>query len=764
MRKVAELLKENFGIEDATLRKLEGYGRSINYQVDTAQGEKFVYKHYRTESGLCELLDAENQVLQKLSHQSPNSYPAPVRNMKGKFLSSIDEGKQLGRLLTFVEGEFLAEVEHSTGLFQSVGRFLAQMNKTLLDFHHPAIGARRLDWDLQHCLNNQKYIKHIETPQQRKLVDYFFLQFSEIVLPEIPNLRRCVIHSDANDWNLLVQDDQISGIIDFGDMVYSSLINELAIAITYAILGKSEPTEWACHIIKGYNEILPLEQKEVELLYSLIAARLCTSVCNSAYIKTKNPDSEYITISEVPAWEMLERWISISPIQATNEFKRSAGLAVKVSPHTETDLEKRWRYISKSLSVSYSRPIKMVKAAFQYMYDASGKTYLDARNNIPHVGHCHPKVVQAGRQQMALLNTNTRYLYDQLNDYAEQLLAKFPEPLNKVFFVNSGSAASDLAIRLAYTHTDHQNVMVVEHGYHGNTKIGIDISPYKFEGKGGEGQASYILKAPIPDTYRGQYRNNGGEAGKLYAHEAIKLLNKNGKNVAAFICEPVIGGGGQVPLPKGYLTEVYRAIRAQGGVCISDEVQTGFGRLGEHFWGFQMQDVVPDTVILGKPMGNGHPLAAVVTTDEVVRSFENGMEFFSSYGGNPVSCAIGLAVLEVIEEEELQRNAVETGNYLKQRLSTLAKNRPEIGDVRGFGLFLGIEFVKDPDTLEPYTRLAQHAKNQLRENGILVATDGPYENVIKIKPPMCFNKSNAQQLVDELEIIINTRPNNSWKY
>jgi 4-aminobutyrate aminotransferase-like enzyme len=402
----------------------------------------------------------------------------------------------------------------------------------------------------------------------------------------------------------------------------------------------------------------------------------------------------------------------------------------------------------------------MVKAAFQYMYDASGKTYLDARNNIPHVGHCHPKVVQAGQQQMALLNTNTRYLYDQLNDYAEQLLAKFPEPLNKVFFVNSGSAASDLAIRLAYTHTNQRDVMVVEHGYHGNTKTDIDISPYKFEGKGGEGPASYILKVPIPDTFRGPYRDNEGKAGKLYAHEAIRLLNKNDRKVAAFICEPVIGCGGQIPLPKGYSKEVYSAIRSQGGVCISDEVQTGFGRLGEHFWGFQMQDVVPDIVILGKSMGNGHPLAAVVTSSEVARSFENGMEFFSSYGGNPVSCAIGRAVLEVIEEEELQRNALETGNCFKKRLSMLAENCPEMGDVRGLGLFLGIEFVKDQDTLEPYTRLAKHVENQLRENGILVGTDGPYENVIKIKPPMCFSKSNMQQLVDELETIINTSSNN----
>ncbi|MCW3985212.1 MAG: phosphotransferase, partial [Candidatus Bathyarchaeota archaeon] len=217
MKKVMELLKEHFGIENATSKKVEGYGKNINFQVCTAQGEKFVYKQYQTELGLYELLDAENQALQKLLHQSTNSYPTPVRNLKGKFLSTIENGKQLIRMLTFVEGELLAEVKHSTDLFQSIGRFLAQMNKTLLDFYHPAIGARQLDWDLQHCLNNRKYIKYIGTPHQRKLVDYFFLQYSEIVLPEMPNLRRCVIHSDANDWNLLVRDDKISGIIDFGD-------------------------------------------------------------------------------------------------------------------------------------------------------------------------------------------------------------------------------------------------------------------------------------------------------------------------------------------------------------------------------------------------------------------------------------------------------------------------------------------------------------------------------------------------------------------
>ena len=750
MKRVMELLKEHFGIENANLRRLEGQ-ESVNFRVDTAQGRKYVYKRYLAKPGLFELLDAENQALQKLSHQMPHFYPSPVMTLDGKFHFYVDNRTRIGRLLTFVEGEHLFEVKHSKVLFHSIGKSLAQMNKALLDFRHSTIESRRLARDLKHCLDNRKYRMYIEAPQKRKLVDYFFLQFREIVVPVMPNLRRCIIHSDANDWNLLVRDEQVCGIIDFGDIVYSPLIAELAIGITYALLGKSNPIEWACHIIEGYHETLPLDRKEIELLYYLIAAHLCTSVTQSAYNKTLNPKSDYINVSEKPAWEMLEKWVSINPVQATDRFTRSTGQKTEPSPDNGLDLKRRGKHISRALSVSYSEPIKMVKAAFQYMYDAHGKTYLDARNNIPHVGHSHPKVVQAGQRQMALLNTNTRYLYDQLNDYAEQLLAKFPEPLNKVFFVNSGSAASDLAIRLAYTHTRYQKIMAVEHGYHGNTKTGIDISPYKFEGKGGEGPASYILKAPIPDTYRGPYKNNDGEAGKLYAHEAINLLNKSGKDVAAFICEPVIGCGGQVPLPKGYLKGVYRAIRAQGGVCISDEVQTGFGRLGEHFWGFQMQGVVPDIVVLGKPMGNGHPLAAVVSTDEVARSFENGMEFFSSYGGNPVSCAIGLAVLEVIEEEELQKNALETGSYLKQKLSALMKSHPEIGDIRGFGFFLGIEFVKDRDTLEPNTKLAGYVKNRLKENGILVDTDGPHENVIKIKPPMCFNKRNAQQLIDELE-------------
>ena len=395
----------------------------------------------------------------------------------------------------------------------------------------------------------------------------------------------------------------------------------------------------------------------------------------------------------------------------------------------------------------------MARAAFQYMYDRRGNAFLDAYNNIPHVGHSHPKVVAAGQRQMALLNTNTRYLYDVLPAYAEKLLAKFPPSLNKVYFVNSGSAASDLALRLARAHTGQETVAVMEHGYHGNTQNTIDISDYKFSHQKGQGQKAYILKVPIPDTYRGKYTDNSGSAGRAYAREAAAMVGQSPLPVAAFIAEPIVGCGGQVPLAKGYLKGVYEAIRKQGGVCISDEVQTGFGRLGDHFWGYEAQGVVPDMVILGKPMGNGHPMGAVVTTAAIAESFEKGVEFFSSFGGNPVSCAIGLSVLEVIEEEDLQANAKAVGDYYQLLFRELQAEYPSIGDVRGLGLFLGVELVK-PSTLEPDTVLAHRVKNTLREQNILISTDGPHDSVLKTKPPLCFTKDNAGQVVEAVREVL----------
>ena len=458
-------------------------------------------------------------------------------------------------------------------------------------------------------------------------------------------------------------------------------------------------------------------------------------------------------MSELAAWTLLHRWLEINPNHAGKVFHESIGVPVQPSEPVEQKVALRNKFISPVVSLSYSKPIYMERAAFQYMYDGYGNTFLDAYNNIPHVGHMHPRVVEAGQRQMAKLNTNTRYVYDLLQKYSEKLLSKFPSKLNKVFFVNSGSAASDLAIRLARHHTQCDNIMVMEHGYHGHTMTGIEISDYKFSNKKGPGQKPWILKAPIPDTYWGKYHDE--DAGRKYALEAADLLGRFGEKVAAFIAEPIVGCGGQVPLAPGYLKNLYPEIRAQGGVCISDEVQTGFGRLGSHFCGFETHEVVPDIVILGKPMGNGHPLGAVVTTEEIAGSFEKGVEFFSSFGGNPVSCAIGLAVLEVMEEEQLQLHALQTGKYFTKLMNKLQRDFSCIGDVRGSGLFLGFEIIDEAGNQN--TVLASHIKNELRNRHILISTDGPFDNVLKSKPPLCFNEANAEWVVENIADILGSR-------
>jgi 4-aminobutyrate aminotransferase-like enzyme len=393
----------------------------------------------------------------------------------------------------------------------------------------------------------------------------------------------------------------------------------------------------------------------------------------------------------------------------------------------------------------------------QYLYDQTGRAFLDVYNNVPLVGHSHPRVVRAAQAQLALLNTNTRYLHGNVLRFAARLTRLLPEPLRVCYFLNSGSEANELALRLARAHTGREDVLVLEHAYHGHTNTLIDISPYKFNGPGGHGRKAWVHVAPIADDYRGPYRRGEADAGAKYARhlgEILERVRAEGRDVAAFIAETLPSVAGQVVFPPGYLTEAYRLVRAAGAVCIADEVQVGFGRLGTHFWGFETQGVVPDIVVLGKPIGNAFPLAAVVTTQEIAASFANGMEFFSTFGGNPVACAAGLAVLDVLEEERLQERALRVGHHWMARLKTLEERHVLIGDVRGSGLFLGIDLVRDRETRAPATAAADYVVNRLRERGILAGADGPHHNVIKLRPPLIFSESDADLFVQTLDAIL----------
>ena len=405
-------------------------------------------------------------------------------------------------------------------------------------------------------------------------------------------------------------------------------------------------------------------------------------------------------------------------------------------------LEARNRHISKALSIAHGKPLHIVRGEMQYLHGSDGTKYLDLVNNVSHVGHCNPHVVEAGQRQMAVLNTNTRYVYEELTEYLGRLSSTLPEPLTVGFLVNSGSEANELAVRLARSYTGNHDMAVIEGAYHGHTGMLIHLSPYKFRGpEGGGSPESWVNVLPIPDTYRRPTID--------YLAEAREGMKQAGP-LAGLLIESMLSCAGQVPLPPSYYAEVASAVRNQGGILIADEVQVGFGRVGTHMWAFQESGVTPDIVVMGKPIGNGHPLAAVFTTSEIASSFGD-MEFFSTFGGNPVSCAIGMAVMDVIEKEGLMNRAHVLGERFKNGLNSLMQEHELIGDVRGRGLFLGVEMVKDRSTLEPAAMEASEIVGKMRDQGVLLSTDGPLNNVIKIKPPMVLNHDDVDQTLSKLQ-------------
>ena len=771
----ARVAAELYGLA-ATIRALPGE-YDDNFHLQGADSRAFVLKmmHPAREDAF---VDMQCRAFTHLAGKAPHlALPRVIPTSRGELYARVtleDETSRLVWMLSYLPGKTLAATKpHSGELLGSLGRLLAEIDVALLDFAHP--GAHRfLKWDLSRSNWARDYLGYIADPERRALAKKFLNLFEEESVPRFPLLRRSVIYGDANDHNALVdpQAKRVVSVIDFGDMHEGFTVGEPAIAAAYAILGKQDPLAAAEAVLAGYHQVFPLHDEEIAAFFPLMAARLAVSVVNSGHRKSLVRDDPYVTVSEEPAWAALERLASIDSRSALEYFRSAAGKVAPIAGREhasglgaeltkeftfEESLAARKRLLGGNLSLSYEKPLKIVRGSMQHLYDEAGRAYLDVYNNVPLVGHSHPRVVRAIQEQVALLNTNTRYLHDNILRYAERLTALLPDPLKVCYFVNSGSEANELALRLARTHTGREDVIVLEHAYHGHTSTLIDISPYKFDGPGGRGRKRWVHVAPIADDYRGMYRRGEADLGKKYAAHVGEILadcKQQGQRVAAYIAETLPSVAGQIVFPPNYLAEVYKHVRADGAVCIADEVQVGFSRLGTHFWGFGTQGVVPDIVVFGKPMGNAFPLAAVVTTREIAASFANGMEFFSTFGGNPVACAAGLAVLDVLRDENLQQNALTVGTQWIRDLRELQTKHPLIGDVRGLGLFLGIDLVTDRETRAPAAQQASYVVNRLSEEGILAGTDGPHYNVIKLRPPLCFTVADAGHFTSTLANIL----------
>ncbi len=758
-----EIAAQYYGLS-AKAKKLGG-DSDRNFLLSTQKG-RFTLKIHALET-LREEIEFQHAALQHLSGFGGVPHVIPNKDEKRIFTISHEGDEYLVRMVSYLEGNLLESVvPKSPNLLRGLGAYIAQLDLALADFTHPAMERDEKLWDLSLThLAIEPRLDIITSPERRDLAVQVLTRFKRRVIPILPDLYQQVIHYDANTQNLLVQDGMVKKIFDFGDLRYAPRVFEVAICAAYALLGEDDPLEAVAHLVAGYHSLVPLTATEISLLYDLTCARLAVSASISSEREGDDRYDAYHQTHAKPAWDALEKLLAVNAEDATRiigsmcpprnvNLTEASQKQERLTP--QAIIQKREKNLSLALSLSYENPLHIVRGQGQFLYDTEGKSYLDCVNNVCHVGHSHPRVVAALAGQAAALNTNTRYLHENIVRLAERLTATMPptrsEPLSVCFFVNSGSEANDLALRLARAYTGERDMLVLEGAYHGNLSSLVEISPYKFDGKGGTGAPSWVHKLAMPCSYRGIFRGdeNPVEQYALQAQEKIDATD----GIAAFISESIIGTGGQIVFPEGYLAEIYARTRAAGGICIADEVQNGFGRFGTHFWGFQSHGVVPDIVVMGKPMGNGHPLAAVVTRPEIAAAFNNGMEYFNTFGGNPVSCAVGLAMLDVIEDEGLQENALRAGAKLKAGLLKLMDRYPLIGDVRGEGLFLGIELVLNRSTLEPATAETHRIVEEMRNRQILLSVDGILHNVIKIKPPIVFSEDDAARLVRELDSVL----------
>ncbi len=416
-------------------------------------------------------------------------------------------------------------------------------------------------------------------------------------------------------------------------------------------------------------------------------------------------------------------------------------------------LERKARF-GANLKLSYRQPVTLLRGWRHYLFDEMGRTYLDAYNNVPHVGHAHPRIRDVAARQLARMNSNTRYLHPAQTALARRLTDRLPEEFEVCFLVNSGSEANELALRIARAASGGYDMITPDHGYHGNTTGAIDISAYKFNKPGMGGRQPWVHLVDVADDYRGRFRRDDPQRALRYAQQierALDDIKDRGGKLAGFIAETFPSVGGQIIPPKGYLGEVYARIRAAGGICIADEVQTGLGRLGKYYFGFEQQNVTPDIVVLGKPLGNGHPIGALITTRAIADKFAQGPEYFSTFGGSNLSCLVAAEVLDIVEQESLQHNAGIMGDRLLAGLRELEKRHPTIGDVRGIGLFIGLDLVLDRQDRTPATLVAEYVMNRLRDMRILIGREGPADNILKIRPPLTIQAEDIDFLLERLD-------------
>lgn len=735
----AALLSDVYGIH-GELTELHGE-RDLNFRVDATDGRRYVLKvHHPEDSG--EVVEMRTLALAHVRRVDPGlPVPDVLRTPTGATRAPIagaDGRVSDVQVVTFLEGSHpdTARLD-ATALFEW-GRCTARLGRALRGFFHPAAGYR-IQWDVRHTGSLRDRLDLLG-PDARKLVEPVIDRFDAHVAPRFEALRAQVIHNDMNPLNVLVdQRNQIVGITDFGDMTHTALVCDLAVAIAEVLVGRRDGFAMAEPLIAGYCEETPLDEAEASVLFDLVASRAATDVVVTTWRRLHHPHAEELPDASLALLGRIEAEGAGALAQRLERTARAeSGVATSALPYRSrptADLVGARRRVLGDMELSYDEPLHLVRGKGVHVFDAEGRRFLDAYNNVPVAGHCHPAVAAAIAAQSRQLVTNTRYLHESTVELAEQLIERAPGPLERVLFVNSGSEANDVAWRIARFATGHDGALVTRSAYHGVTEATTDLSPDEWPDGFAPAHVG-LLRPP-------------GRPGDETAESVVAALGAAGHDPAALFVDGAFTSDGILGPAHDWLGEAVTATRRAGGLFVADEVQAGYGRTGASLWSVTPSGIEPDFLTLGKPMGNGFPVAALLGRADVVDPFVAGTGFFSTFGGNTLACAAALALLRVVEEEELVDRARVSGDHLRRLVDEAAARSEIAGEVRSWGLLLGIEIVDAEGEADP--RAAHRVVNRMRRLGVLIGTTGSPPNVLKVRPPLVFSAADAEELATRLD-------------
>lgn len=744
---VQAFVEKAYGVAGAWAR-LEGE-RDQNFRISPAGAPGVVLKVCNPAEGEA-VLACQAEALEHIALTNPE-LPVPHlrRSLSGAALARLThEGTTYPvMMLSWLDGHVLGEKTLSRSALCDLGRLLARLGLAMRGFVHGAPAARELVWDTRQVLRLVPAITQLAQADQ-PLAQDILSRHARVTVPALRRMRSQIIHGDVHPFNTLVDAaGRVSGIIDFGDMVHGALILELANAAGDFLTPAADAAEMIFDMVKGYQGVTPIEEAEADALIDLIEVRLVMTPLIDA-VKAANgiASQGYFTAFNSRSMPMIRELRRIGHDKLKSLIRRAATYPSTPQRHAETleeAVSRRRSVMGEKLYVFYDPPLHVVKGEGVWLTASDGLRYLDCYNNVPHVGHSHPYVSEAIARQARTLSTNTRYLTDQSIEYAERLVALAPEGLTSVIFVNSGSEANDLAWRMAKAFTGHKGGLAMEFAYHGVSEAMDAFSPSNAPE---HWHAPHIRLLPPPDTYRGPLGEGEAGLGERYAALAepmIAELQALGLGVAAAMVDSAFMTNGILDAPPGYLSGLVERVRKAGGLFVADEVQSGFGRMGTAFWGHRHHGVTPDFITIGKPAGNGFPVGAVITRPEILEHFLKFGPFFSTFGGNNMACAAGIAVLDVIRDENLLANALSAGGSLRQGLRGLMEKHSLIGDVRGVGLATGVELVHDRQTRQPAGDVMSRLLGLIRDEGVLIGGEGKSGNVLKIRPPIVFSRDDA---------------------